>query len=69
MHLPGVANLSTVIASYVANIIAETIEMVVKSTRFYPNFGRKGMCNRSAKVGIKSCGFYQYFYCSNYDVS
>ena len=36
MHLPVVANL-----------FAATIEMLVKSTRFYPYFGRKDKCNRS----------------------
>ena len=30
------------IAGQLANIIAGTIEMLVKSTRFYPYFGRKG---------------------------
>ena len=46
MYLPAVANLSN---SYIvtANIIAGKIEMLVKSTRFYPYFGRKGKCNRS----------------------
>ena len=29
--------------------------MLVKYTKFYPYFRRKGMCNRSAKVEIKSC--------------
>ena len=33
MHLPAVANLSK---SWLANITPGTIEMLVKSTRFYP---------------------------------
>ena len=40
MHLPAVANLS-IIYSQLANIIPGTIEMLVKSTRFYPYFGVK----------------------------
>ena len=35
MHLPSVAYLSK---SLLANIIAGTIEILVKSTRFYPYF-------------------------------
>ena len=35
MHLPAVANLSK---SQLANIIAGTIEMLVKSTKFYTYF-------------------------------
>ena len=65
MHLPAVANLSN---NYPANIIAGTREM---HTRFYPYFGRKGMCNASPKVGVKlydnvltnyrSCGYIQQY--------
>ena len=36
MHLPAVAIIYLI---YLANIIAETIEMLVKSTEFYPYFG------------------------------
>ena len=42
--LPAVAYLSN---SLLANTIAETIEMLVKSARFYSYFGKKGKCNRS----------------------
>ena len=50
MRLPVVASLSN---SYIANTIAKTVQMLVKSTRSHPYFG---FCHiYLATVGIKSC--------------
>ena len=59
MLLPAVANLNLyLIASYIAsNIIAGTIEMQVKSIRFYPTLASVTF-TFPAKVGIKSYRFY-----------
>ena len=57
----------------IANIIAGITEMLVKSTRSYPYFGgsvtHSNLSCMPNKVGIKSCRFYQHFYCSSFDVS